>query len=515
MHSPPKPRICISVCERTVGTLERAIATAAGLCELIEVRLDCLEPAELETGPALITKLLEKSACESILTFRPEEQGGQHQLSDETRHAFWSSAIFSRSFFDVELDLAESFNSTSSLPLPIDWSRTICSQHDFAGMPRNLDLIYERMAVTPARVLKIAVLAHDATDCIPIFHLLERARQEGREMIAIAMGTAGIATRVLGPSRGGFLTYAALENESVTAPGQISADELHEVYRIEKIDQQTQICGLVGLPVSHSVSTQIHNAAFEAAGVNAVYLPFEVRDIDAFMTRMIHPATRELNWNMRGLSITAPHKAGVMKHLDWIEPAAKEIGAVNTVMVAEEKLHGYNTDALGFLKPLRQKFGPLRGASCVVIGAGGAASAAVWGLRQEGAKVMICARGGHKEHKAEALAERFGVSWQVLEGATFQDADVVINATPLGTRGEFENLTPVSAEQLRGARLAYDLVYNPIETRFLREAREAGSETLGGLPMLVGQAAEQYKLWTGAAAPEGVMYAAGERALHG
>ena len=511
MDAPSKPRICVSVCEPNVAALEEAISAAAAVCDLIEVRLDCLAPTELETGASLITKLLGKSACDSILTFRPAEQGGRRQLDDETRQAFWSGAIFSESFFDVELDMAEGLNSNrSSLPLPIDWSRTICSQHDFAGVPRNLDQIYDRLASTPARVLKIAVQADDVIDCLSVFHLLERARQEGREMIAIAMGPAGIATRILGPSRGAFLTYASLKDETATAPGQISARELSEVYRLEKIDQQTQIFGLIGLPVSHSISPQLHNAAFAAAGTNAVYIPFETRDVNAFVTRMIHPRTRELDWNVRGLSVTAPHKATMMEQLDWIEPAAWEIGAINTILIEGEELRGYNTDAPGFIKPLAQKFGHLRDARCAVIGAGGVASAALWGLRQAGARATLFARNATK---ANALAERFGDSWMKLAEASFADFDVVINATPLGTAGQFEDETPATAQQLRGARLAYDLVYNPTETRFLREAREAGCETLGGLAMLVAQAAEQFRLWTGVAAPEDVMYEAAERGL--
>jgi shikimate dehydrogenase len=225
---------------------------------------------------------------------------------------------------------------------------------------------------------------------------------------------------------------------------------------------------------------------------------------------MIHPRTRELNWKISGLSVTAPHKTAVMEHLDWIEPAAQEIGAVNTILVLKGLLHGYNTDAIGFLKPLIQQLGPLQGARCAVIGAGGAASAAIWGLKQEAAEVTIHAR---DIKKAEALAGKFGASWAGLGDARFAGVDVVINATPLGTAGEFENQTPATAQELSGARLAYDLVYNPTETRFLAEAREAGCETLGGLPMLVAQAAEQYRLWTGMIAPEDVMRDAAQRGL--
>ena len=510
MDSPPKPRICISVCEKTVDALEKAItAVAAAACDLIEVRLDCLEPVELEAGRSLIIKLLERLPCESILTFRPAGQGGHRELDDETRLSFWSSAIFSESYFDVELDLAErSTSAATSSTLPIDWRRTICSHHDFTGMPPHLDQIYERLASTPARVLKVAVQADDAIDCLPIFHLLERGRQQGREIIPIAMGTAGVATRILGPSRGAFLTYAAADDETATAPGQISFREMREVYRLEEIDHETQIFGLVGLPVAHSVSPHIHNAAFAAIGTNAVYIPFEVRDLEAFLKRMIHPRTRELAWNIRGLSVTAPHKSAVMEQLDWIAPVAKEIGAVNTIVVAGDELHGHNTDAAAFIKPLVERLGALRGARCAVIGAGGAATAAVWALTNEGANVMLFAR---NNEKANLLVERFGVTRETIDGASFAGCDVVINATPLGTAGELELETPATARQLHGARLAYDLVYNPAETRFLRAAREAGCATLGGLPMLVAQAAAQFKLWTGVAAPESLMYEAAER----
>jgi len=462
-----------------------------------------IAPLDLETAAGSITKLLQGISCETILTFRPAEQGGLRTLDDATRQAFWSGAIFSESFFDVELDLAEKFSSSeTSPPLPIDWSRTICSHHDFAGVPAKLDQIYDRMARTPARVLKIAVQANEATDCLPVFHLLERARSDGREMIAIAMGVAGLATRILTPSRGAFLTYASLADGSATAPGQVTARELEEVYHLEKIDRQTQIVGLIGRPVSHSVSPQMHNAAFVTMGTNAVYIPFEVGDVKSFIKRMIHPRTRELNWNFRGASVTAPHKAAVIDQLDWIEPAAQQIGAVNTLVAEGDALCGYNTDTLGFIKPLKDKLGQLFQARCAVIGTGGAASAALWGLRQARAKATLV---GRDAVKTRALAERFGVEWMAFEGASFSGFDVVVNATPLGTAGQFENETPATAQQLRGARLAYDLVYNPTKTRFLREARVAGCETLGGLAMLVTQAAEQFRLWTGEIAPEAVM----------
>jgi len=509
MDSSP-PRLCISLCESTVAALEGAISAASEVSNLLEVRLDCLDRRELQNRSSQITKLFEQSRAEFILTFR-SPQSDRQDVDDETRRAFWSDAIFSNSLFDVDLDLAEKLNVTESpIAFPIDWRRTICSYHDFSGVPAHLDQIYDRLASTPARILKVAVQADDAIDCLPVFTLLERARAEGREMIAIAMGGPGVATRILGPSRGGYLTYAPLETESATGPGQISASDLKRVYRFESLDRETKVFGLIGLPISHSFSSYMHNAAFAAAGRNAVYVPFEVSDVNAFLKRMVHPRTRELSWNVGGLSVTAPHKFAVMDCLDWIEPTALEVGAVNTILVDDNELHGYNTDAAGFIKPLQAALGDLRGARCAVIGAGGSASAALFSLKSAGAAATVFSR---DPAKARVLSERFGVDSMLLDGASFAGFDVVVNATPAGTVGRLVNETPASAFQLRGARLAYDLVYNPSVTAFLREATEAGCETLGGLAMLVGQAEEQFELWMGQAPGEGVMNEAAQRRL--
>ena len=497
--------ICVSICERSLDAVEQAMAGAATAADIVEIRLDCLDQPHILQNSHALNDLLKKSQRPTILTYRPAQQGGKRELDTAARRQFW---LFNRpasdSFLDIEFDLA-SDPTRLSAGLSIDWSRVICSHHDFTGVPADLDELYSAMVKTPARVLKIAIKAGDVIDCLPVFRLLERAREDGREMIAIAMGDAGIATRILGPSRGAFLTYASPENEKATAPGQITARDLRDVYRIRKLDRQTEIFGLVGSPVSHSLSPRIHNAAFEATGINAVYIPFEVRDLNAFIRRMVHPQSREIEWNIRGLSVTAPHKLAVLDNLDWIEPPAREIGAVNTILIDGNGLSGYNRDAIGFIGPLVEKLGDLRGLRCAVIGAGGAANAGVWALRNKDAQVTVF---GRAPERAASLAKKFDAEFSALDAAQFEDFDLVVNATPLGTAGQLQSQTPVAAAQLRGARLAYDLVYNPVETQFLREAREAGCQTLGGMEMLVAQATEQFRLWTGVSAPEGVMRAA-------
>jgi shikimate dehydrogenase len=253
----------------------------------------------------------------------------------------------------------------------------------------------------------------------------------------------------------------------------------------------------------------MHNAAFVAAGINGVYLPLEVRDVKTFFERMVHPRTREIDLNLHGLSITAPHKSAVLECLDWIEPDALEMGAVNTVVVDDDRLRGFNTDAAGFIEPLLALTGSLTGSRVAVIGAGGAARAALWALRRQQAIVTLFARDVSKAH---ALGQLFDVSYKPLQSASFEEYDIVINATPLGS-GDLIDQTPATAEQLAGARYVYDLVYNPIETRLLKEAGKVRCKTLRGLEMLVAQAKIQFELWTGQAPSSSAMYESAAAAL--
>jgi 3-dehydroquinate dehydratase/shikimate dehydrogenase len=517
MNEAKHPRICVPICVSHARDLPQMLERAAHVADIIELRLDCLDGAQFDTALQELGALLHANVRPLILTFRPAEQGGQRALDFFDRVGFWSSGW--RSWYggknqkpelvDIELDLLDSCHVWKFNEL-IEQERVICSHHDFVGIPADLEKIYERMAATPARILKIAVQADEITDCLPVFHLLQRARREGREMIAIAMGEAGIATRILAPSRGAFLTYGAQDEAHRTAPGQISAKDLRALYRVHQLNERTEITGIIGAPVTHSVSPHMHNAAFAARDVNAVYIPFEVRNLEAFMRRMAHPRTRELVWNLRGLSVTAPHKSEVLNYLDWIEPAAREIGAVNTIVFEDDALHGYNTDAGAFIAPLKNMIGDLRDARCAVIGAGGASRGVLWSLRHAGANATVFAR---NESRAQKLAEQFSADARKLDGANLKNFDVVINATPLGTRGIGENETPAIASQLEGVGIAYDLVYNPHETLFLQEARRAGCKVIGGLPMLVNQAAAQFDLWTKETAPQDIMREAAKKQL--
>jgi 3-dehydroquinate dehydratase/shikimate dehydrogenase len=488
-------RVCVAICERSWADLEKTSRLATKSADLIELRLDYLAPAELHLHK--LDSLVQALSVPVILTFRPLSQGGSRVLTDEERISFWRSVTeqSSAQYWDLESDFVD------RLPFELDWSRVIISHHDFNSVPADVFQIVDRMAASKAAVVKIAVNANDVVDCVPVFKLLERYGE--RSIIAIAMGNPGIATRILGPSRGGFLTYAATATESASAPGQLTAAQLRSIYRLDNIKSKTPIYGLAGLPVMQSVSPHMHNAAFAEHRLPGVYLPFEVRDIGEFIRRMVHPQTLGLSWTFGGLSITAPHKTAAMDHVDWLSEDAAEIGAINTVVVDEDRLLGYNTDAAGLLEPLMQRFESLAGLKIAIVGAGGVAKSAAWGFKRENAEVTVF---GRDIEKASALADRFGIGFSELANQSYAEFDVVINATPLGSLGQLIDQTPVTSAQLAGVSCAYDLIYNPLDTKFILEARSAGCETIGGLEMLVAQARRQFQLWTGELPSSTVMF---------
>jgi 3-dehydroquinate dehydratase/shikimate dehydrogenase len=393
----------------------------------------------------------------------------------------------------------------------LNFEKVIRSYHCFRGVPDYLDSFFDKFISLNGGVFKIAIQANDATDGLVVMELLERAKTENKELIPIAMGEAGVWTRILGLSRGAFMTFASLDEDSATAPGQLTVREMTEVYRVKELDEKTEIYGLVGGSVAHSVSPEMHNAAFKFHKQNAVFVPFAVKNLEEFMRRMVNPEAREIEWNLRGFAVTIPHKVEVMKYLTHVEETASEIGAVNTVKIENGELLGFNTDAEGFIEPLRNLYGTLPGAKAAVLGAGGAARAVCYALTQAGVNVKVFAR---NLEKAAALRHDFGVEIEKISNSSYKGFDFLVNATPLGMKkGNLENETPAVAEQLEGVGLVYDLIYNPLETKLMREAGKVFVPTIGGLAMLVAQGIKQQEIWTGKAAPMKVMSAAALRKL--
>ncbi len=488
-------KICVSVCAETADEMLEQIKRAEDLADLIEIRFDCLQKEE--------SKKLNHPYNENyIFTFRPKEQGGKRDLSLREREEFWNSG---NDFCgaDFEEDVVKNHFGQRFSPV-------ICSYHDFEGVPDNLIQIYERIKNINANVdvIKIAVQANDITDSLAVWKLLERAKADNKQIIPIAMGETGKWTRILGLAHGAFMTYAALDAGSETAPGQISATDLIEVYRVKELDEQTDIYGVVGGSTSYSMSPYLHNAAFKFHNLNAVYVPFEVKNLDDFINIFL----KDSGLNIKGFSVTNPHKQAIIEHLDFIDEAAEAIGAVNTVKIVDGKLYGLNTDADGFIEPLKNAYGDLKDAKVAVLGAGGAARACVYALRKENADVTIFARDIEKVKK---LAGEFIVKSDnfKVSGETYAEFDILVNTTPLGTRGKSANETIAAAEQIKDVNLIYDLVYNPFQTRLMAEADGVHVPKIGGMAMLVAQGMKQFEIWTGKSAPMKQMSAAVLRKL--
>jgi len=484
-----KGKICVSVFAETAEDFMKNIARAEKSGDVVELRFDFLAENEIENALEKTRNL--KSEKNLLLTFRPKQQGGKRALTQNEREHFWCSRYdFRTNWADVEIDLVETVSHRL-------FEKIICSHHDFCSTPENLIEIYENLKAANADVLKIAVAANDIADSIAVWKLLEKAKKDNQEIIPIAMGASGAWTRILGLAHGAFMTYAALEAGKETASGQFTSKDLNETYRVKELDENTGIYGIIGNPVAHSVSPLMHNAAFKFHNLNSVYIPFEVKNLDEFVKKFINPETREIELNFKGFSVTIPHKQAIIEYLDEIDETALAIGAVNTVKIENGKLYGYNTDAQGFIEPLRTTYGDLRGARVAVFGAGGAARACLYALKKEGAEVTIFAR---DLQKAESPANEFQVELKELSIANrksqIANYDILINTTPLGMKGAAENETPVFAEQIENVKLVYDLVYNPFQTRLMSEADKAGVPKIGGLAMLVGQASAQQKIWT-------------------
>ncbi len=267
------------------------------------------------------------------------------------------------------------------------------------------------------------------------------------------------------------------------------------------INGKTLLYGILGNPVTHSLSPAMHNAALAASEINGVYLPFPAPDIEAAVTGI-----RGLG--VQGASVTIPHKESVMDLLDEIDPVARRIGAVNTIRREDKKLIGLNTDWLGATRALEEEI-DLNGAEAVILGAGGSARAIGFGLLERGAKFVLCSR---TESRGRSLAEELGCPWISLVETENLSGDILINATSVGMQPHIAK-SPVPEQVLSRFQVVMDIVYAPLKTRLLQEAEGAGCKVVNGLEMLLYQGVAQFEIWTGKTAPVDVMRRALAEAL--
>jgi 3-dehydroquinate dehydratase/shikimate dehydrogenase len=362
----------------------------------------------------------------------------------------------------------------------------ILSYHDFRGT-KKLEETLEKMVALPADFYKIVTTATTLHDNVVMMKFLEK-NSDRHSLIGLCMGEQGFISRVLGVRAGSAFTFAAVSEDEKTAPGQVTAQELRSTYRIEQVDPATRVYAVAGDPVAHSLSPAIMNAALRRETVNGVYVALHAKTLKDLLG-----CVRDIP--IHGLSITLPYKEAIVSHLDNTDAHTTKIGACNTVVRAQDgKLYGFNTDAAGVVRPLQQRIS-LEGAKILVLGAGGAARAAVYGLKERGAEVYILNRTLGPAQKLAHSARARLVKRPDLKKLTF---DVIINATSVGMGNLKES--PLNENEIK-ARYVFDMVYDPPETRLMKMAKAAGAEVIPGIEMFVQQAARQFEIWTGKPAP--------------
>jgi 3-dehydroquinate dehydratase/shikimate dehydrogenase len=362
----------------------------------------------------------------------------------------------------------------------------ILSFHDFRRTDKLAQTL-SKMSAYPADFYKIAGTARTLYDNLSLMNFLEEHRDR-HSLVGLCMGEQGIISRVLGVRAGSVFTFGALNAEDKTAPGQVTAQDLRSTYRIDQVDAATRVYGVVGDPIAHSLSPAIMNAALRRENVNGVFLALHAKSLKDLLA-----CVREIP--IHGLAVTMPYKEAIIPYLDNTDPHTSKIGACNTVVRSQDgKLYGFNTDTSGVVRPLEQRM-PLNDARVLVLGAGGAARAAVFGLRDRGAQIFIMNRSGEAAQKLARQAKGRAIKRADLKKLAF---DVIINATPVGMGNRRES--PLNADEIK-ARIVFDMVYDPAETRLLQLAKERGAEVIQGGEMFVHQAARQFEIWTGKPAP--------------
>ncbi len=477
---------------------EQAQLAVDGGADILELRLDYWDnPETLIQQVADIIGTGKSYGLEVLATCRAQWEGGNYNGSEVNRYAILQAAAKAGAdYIDIELKAAQ-----NNLP-DLSPAKTIISYHNFEAMPADLqDIIDSIKTVSTQAIAKIAFKASSITDSFRMLDIMKA----NPGIIAIAMGYEGIITRLCAGKFNSLLTFAALTPQDATAPGQISLKQMIEMYRVKKCGPETTLYGVIGSPISHSRSPEIHNRAFEHSGFNGLYAPLLIGP-DEFNSFMDNVLAR--NWlDFRGFSVTIPHKHNALEYITekggHIDPAAQAIGAVNTVIIDKQgHLSGYNTDYYGALKAMTDGLNhcskQITGSKAAVIGSGGVARAIVAALVDNNAQVSIYNR---TLTRAQELAQCFDCKYYDLSALPELDADLLINCTSLGMEPDIESC-PVDPAVIKNNMVVFDTVYVPLETRLLKYAHQAGAVCISGLDMFINQAVKQFELFTGKAAPQ-------------
>jgi 3-dehydroquinate dehydratase/shikimate dehydrogenase len=481
-------KICVAITGATPNDMMRNAEEIVRENHFVEFRLDYL-PNPLAIIPKLKQFLYERGEITAIATCRRAATGGKFKGTIPAELEILEKAAQAGChLIDIELQTAEHTKPAQMKKLRSFGAALIISHHDYEAT-KNLDAVFDRILPFQPEFVKIVSTAKTLADNVTMMRFLDSRRDEAN-IIGISMGEQGIISRVLGLRAGSVFTFAAAHAGEETGPGQIEARTLRETWRIDHIDASTKVYGVAGNPVRHSLSPLMHNIAFRRETVNGIFLPLQTTRLNDLLT-----LTREVP--LHGLAITMPFKTDIIKHLAKTDVLSEKIGACNTVVRAQDgKLYGFNTDVAAVVRPLERRL-PLRGAKVLVLGAGGAGRAAVFGLVEKGAEVFIWNRTAETAKKLARQAKAKTIRREQIVKSNF---DVIINTTPVGMRG----VKPASLLEPKelNTRLVFDLVYNPIDTPLIRMAREKGLPVITGVEMFVHQGARQFEIWTGKPAPE-------------
>lgn len=487
-------QICVVIGRgRHASLLEEWHGAASAGAQLCELRIDCLR-----RDPDL-KRIFKDRPTPAIFTIRRGADGGLWRGDEEKRQRLIREAIVAGiEYVDLELDVAQ------KLPRPrFGNTKRIVSVHNFREMP-DLDDVAEMMLEADPDILKIAAVAKTVAEASRMLDFVKRFNEK-IPTIGLAMGTLGVFTRVLGAKFGSPHTYAGFNPDRTFAPGMIRMQELRRDYHYEQIDAGTEIFAVIGDPIGHSLSPAVHNNAFRHLGLNKVLVPLHIPD------GTLKESLQALDWlQIRGMSVTIPHKEAILPLLSRRDRTVEQIGACNTVLRDDDgSLVGHNTDltaAISSLEDALRAAGadlrqPLLDKQVLVLGTGGVARTLVAGLSKSGAGAIVC---GRSEDKAAKLAEEFdcrSVPWGARASTL---CDVIINGTPVGMHPDVDS-SPVPPSTFREGMLAFDTIYRPENTLFLKLAREHNCATVSGVDMFVRQAALQFQYYSGQEAPEDLM----------
>ena len=489
-------KVCVAIIGATPAEMIEKATSVVKETPFLEFRLDYLEKPLLAL-PKFKHFFAANTAATAIATCRRAAGGGKFAGSVAAEVEILSKAAEAGFHLaDLELQSAEALKRADLQKLRDTGIALIISHHDF-NATKDLDGIYARIAKFAPDFVKIVPTAKALVDNVTLIRFLERMNDH-TNIIGICMGDAGVISRVLGVRAGSAFTFAAATMGEETGPGQIAARTLIETYRIDHVDAATKVYGVAGNPIRGSLSPIMMNTAFRRETVNAVYLALQTAKLSDLL-KLVHEIP------IQGLSVTMPLKQDIMAHLERTDPLSAKIGACNTVLRVPSgenagKLFGFNTDVAGIVGPLEKRMS-LRGAKVLVLGAGGAGRAAVFGLRDKGAEVFILNRTAETAHKLARQSGSKTIKKDAVSKTTF---DVILNATPVGMAGN--KAAPLLEAKDLNTKLVFDLVYNPLETPLLHMARQMSIPIITGVEMFVQQGARQFEIFTGKPAPEEEMF---------